>query len=615
MKAAWGTAMRVLDTLPAGARRFLTFYAVTLGLLAVLDAAAVALLAVVIGPILSGGPVDLPLLGTVDETGLVILLGVVCGLIIAKSVIAVVLLWFATRRFAKYELALSSRLFETYVASSWTERLKRNSADLVRLTDGSVNVIIAGLLLPGATLLGEALSFIAVLSVLAIVQPLIALVSMLYLGAVGALLYFWVTRRSREAGMVTLRYSLISSRLITEMVGALKEITLRDRLAAIGDVVRDNRRHVARARGNAVFLKEVPRFVLEASIIGGFVLVGATGWLTGGTTGAITAVALFGVAGFRIAPSIVRFQGVVNQVQMAVPHAERVLDEIARSESATARAMDALDTAVAPDPPRALVFEQVSFRYAPDADDALHGVSLSLPFGSVAALVGASGAGKSTLVDLMLGLLQPTTGTVRIDGEAGEAVDLDEVTRWWRSQVAYVPQEVSLFDSTVAQNVALAWRDADVDRDLVREALAQAQLLDMIEAREGGIDAPIGERGLALSGGQRQRLGIARALYARPLVLVLDEATSALDTATEAAVAAAIAGLRGSTTVVSVAHRLSTVQNADQIFFLSGGAIIGSGTFDELAASVPEFGEQVRLAGLGGDAALGGEALGGGALA
>ena len=198
---------------------------------------------------------------------------------------------------------------------------------------------------------------------------------------------------------------------------------------------------------------------------------------------------------------------------------------------------------------------------------------------------------------------------MRIDGESGESVDLDEVTRWWRSRVAYVPQEVSLFDSTVAQNVALAWRDADVDRDLVREALAQAQLLDMIEAREGGIDAPIGERGLALSGGQRQRLGIARALYARPLVLVLDEATSALDTATEAAVAAAIAGLRGSTTVVSVAHRLSTVQNADQIFFLSGGAIIGSGTFDELAASVPEFGEQVWLAGLGGDTALGGGAL------
>ncbi|MBR22853.1 ABC transporter ATP-binding protein [Chryseoglobus sp. 28M-23] len=593
MIAAWRTALRILDLLPGGAKPFLLIYSITLGLLAVLDAAAVALLAVVIGPILSGGPVDLPVIGVVEEEGLVLLLGVVCGLIITKSVIAVVLLWFATRRFARYELALGGRLFETYVASSWTERLKRNSADLVRLTDGSVTIIIAGMLLPGATLLGEALSFIAVLGVLAIAQPLVALISTIYLGAVGALLYLWVTRRSREAGAVALRYSLRTSRLITEMVGALKEITLRDRLGAIGDVVRDNRRHIARARGNAVFLKEVPRFVLEASIIGGFLLVGATGFLTDGITGAITAVALFGIAGFRIAPSIVRFQGVVNQVQMAVPHAERVIEEIARSERSAARAITAVDTATPPDPPRSLDFERVSFRYSADAEPALHDASLSLPFGSVAALVGASGAGKSTLVDLMLGLLEPTEGEVRVDGIA-----LSEVTRWWRSRVAYVPQEVSLFDSTVAQNVALTWNTDEIDHERVRDALERAQLLDVIIERAGGLDASIGERGLALSGGQRQRLGIARALYAEPLVLVLDEATSALDTTTEAAVAAAIAELRGSTTVVSVAHRLSTVQNADQIFFLSGGAIVGSGTFDELAASVPEFGEQVRLAGL-----------------
>jgi ABC-type multidrug transport system fused ATPase/permease subunit len=585
--------MGVLRILPPQAKPFLIIYSVTLGMLAILDAIAVALLAVVIGPILSNSPVDLPIIGQVDDQGLILLLGLVCVLIMSKSVIAVVLLWGATRRFARYELDLGSRLFETYVAASWTERLKRNSADLVRLTDNSVAVVIAGLLLPGATLLGEAMSFVAVLGVLAIAQPTVALISLLYLGFIGAMLYFWVTRRSREAGAVTLRYSLRTSRLITEMIGALKEITLRDRLGAIGDVVRANRWHSARARGNAVFLKEVPRYVLEAGIIGGFLLVGVTGFLTGGTTGAITAVALFGLAGFRIAPSIVRFQSVVNQVQMAAPHAERVLDEIARSERTAGRGIDERDTATPPDPPREMVFERVSFRYSPEADDAVREVGLTLPFGSVAALVGASGAGKSTMVDLMLGLLSPSEGTVTVDG-----IPLDQVTRWWRSRVAYVPQEVSLFDSTVAQNVALTW-SADFDRERVREALAMAQLLDVIEEREGGIDAPIGERGLALSGGQRQRLGIARALYAQPLVLVLDEATSALDTRTEAAVAAAIAELRGSTTVVSVAHRLSTVKNADTIFFMSGGRLVGAGPFDELAATVPEFAQQVKLAGLG----------------
>ena len=472
--------MGVLRILPPQAKPFLIIYSVTLGMLAILDAIAVALLAVVIGPILSNSPVDLPIIGQVDDQGLILLLGLVCVLIMSKSVIAVVLLWGATRRFARYELDLGSRLFETYVAASWTERLKRNSADLVRLTDNSVAVVIAGLLLPGATLLGEAMSFVAVLGVLAIAQPTVALISLLYLGFIGAMLYFWVTRRSREAGAVTLRYSLRTSRLITEMIGALKEITLRDRLGAIGDVVRANRWHSARARGNAVFLKEVPRYVLEAGIIGGFLLVGVTG--------------------FRIAPSIVCFQSVVNQVQMAAPHAERVLDEIARSERTAGRGIDERDTATPPDPPREMVFERVSFRYSPEADDAVREVGLTLPFGSVAALVGASGAGKSTMVDLMLGLLSPSEGTVTVDG-----IPLDQVTRWWRSRVAYVPQEVSLFDSTVAQNVALTW-SADFDRERVREALAMAQLLDVIEEREGGIDAPIGERGLALSGASGVRV-------------------------------------------------------------------------------------------------------------
>ena len=164
--------------------------------------------------------------------------------------------------------------------------------------------------------------------------------------------------------------------------------------------------------------------------------------------------------------------------------------------------------------------------------------------------------------------------------------------------MGYVPQEVALFDATIAQNVALSW-SSDVDRERVRDALERAQLLEVIESRAGGIDASIGERGLALSGGQRQRLGIARALYADPLVLVMDEATSALDTATEAAVSEAIRELSGSMTIVSVAHRLSTIQHADRIFFMSDGRVEASGTFRELQNRVPAFAEQVRLAGLG----------------
>jgi len=591
LRSVWALFVDLLTVLPPGARGYLIRYSIALGLLSILDAAALALLALIMSPILSGSSVTVPFIGTVEGGALIAMLGLVCMLIILKGLIAVFLLWRATRKFATYELVLGSRLFDSFVASSWVERLKRNSAELVRLTDGSVSVTISGFLLPGSTLLGEILSFLTVVAVLAITQPLVAAIALIYLGALGAILFFWVTKRARQAGVVNLRYSLRTSRLITEMIGALKEVTLRNKTDEVAAVVRENRVHGTRARSNAQFLNQIPRYVLESGLVGGFVLVGIAGYITGGTIGAVTAVALFALAGFRMAPSIVRFQSIVSGMTISMPHAKAVLAEIRRSEKTTEH-LSERESNPLPANPVSLEFDNVGFRYASESPEAVSEVTLSIPFGSTVAFVGSSGAGKSTMVDLLLGLIEPTTGVITIDDQS-----LETLTSSWRAQVGYVPQDVSLFDSTVAQNVALSWA-GDIDRDRVRSALAQAQLLDTIESRPGGIDAAVGERGLALSGGQRQRLGIARALYANPLVLVMDEATSALDTATEAAVSEAIRALQGSVTVITVAHRLATIMHADQIFFMSGGRVAAQGTFDELIAAVPEFARQAQLAGL-----------------
>jgi ABC-type multidrug transport system fused ATPase/permease subunit len=196
------------------------------------------------------------------------------------------------------------------------------------------------------------------------------------------------------------------------------------------------------------------------------------------------------------------------------------------------------------------------------------------------------------MVDLVLSLLEPTQGSISIDN-----IPLTELRSAWRSRVGYVPQEVALFDATIAQNVALTWGH-DFDRERVRQSLEQAQLWDIVEAREGAIDARVGERGMSLSGGQRQRLGIARALYADPLVLVMDEATSALDTQTESEVIGAINSLGGDITKIVVAHRLATIMHSDQIFFMREGALVGNGTFEELIARFPDFARQAELAGL-----------------
>ena len=212
--------------------------------------------------------------------------------------------------------------------------------------------------------------------------------------------------------------------------------------------------------------------------------------------------------------------------------------------------------------------------------------------GTTVGIAGVSGAGKSTLVDLLLGLLTPTKGSIRIDG-----LPLEDVLKAWRTHVGYVPQEVTLFDGTIAQNIALTWGD-DMDLARVEDAARRAQLWNVITERADGLQTRVGERGMTLSGGQRQRLGIARALYSDPLILVLDEATSALDTKTEADVAAAIRDLRGDVTIIAVAHRLSTIRDSDQILFMQDGTVAANGTFDEVVQRSPAFAHQARLAGL-----------------
>jgi ABC-type bacteriocin/lantibiotic exporter with double-glycine peptidase domain len=406
----------ILAVLPKGARRFLILYMIALAALALLDGGALALLAAVTSPILTGKTLTLPLIGEVDDTGLVIMLGLVCGLIVLKAILAVLLMWGATRRFANYEFEIGRRLFESYVHAPWTERLKRNSTELVRLTDSSVGVTVSGFLLPGASLLGEFSTFVIILSVLAVAQPVLAGVAFVYLLLIGVLLFYWVTGRSRAAGRLNQQYSVRNVRLLSEMIAALKEISLRNKLDEIAGVVQKNRRVTTRARANMQFFSQVPRYVLESAIIGGVVVVGITGSLTGGgITGMLTAVAIFGLAGFRLAPSLVRFQNVVSQVSASQPSAEAVMREIRAVEHASRHLADRASLPVA-EHPKELRFEAVSFRYADDAPDAVHDLDLTIPMGSRVAFVGSSGAGKSTMVDLVLGLIEPTEGRVTIDG-------------------------------------------------------------------------------------------------------------------------------------------------------------------------------------------------------
>lgn len=592
MKNLFEILRPLLATLPAGSRRFLLGYGIASACLAVLDMIALGTIALILPTLVQGTPVKLPVLGDVSAAVLPILIGV-CVLIVLKGFLSVLLLRMATARFAQHEVAIGDRLFASYLASPWSERLKKNSGELVRMVDVGVGVTVSGVLIPAMTLFGEFGTLLAVIIVLFVAEPLIAVVTLVYLGLVAFLLARVISPMAVEAGRENRKWSGKTVVMLTEAMNTLKELTLAGRAPDVQERVNLTRTHSSRARAKSILLGQVPRYVLETALIIGFALVGGVGLVTGGPEGAVSAVGLFAVAGFRLVPSLTRLQAVQSQANSSASFARNVMQDIRHGDELLAKNERERPQQLLPGGSLDIRLVDVSFTYPGASQPSLNRISIEIPAGLHVAFVGSSGAGKSTLVDLLLGLLEPSSGRVEVGG-----IPMEYVLNDWRTRIGYVPQEVSLFDATVGQNVALTWNPEKVDAAKVETALRRAQMLETITSRPDGINAVIAERGLSLSGGQRQRLGIARALYNNPSVLVMDEATSALDTTTEAAITTAIRELHGEVTVITVAHRLSTIRHADIIYFMKEGRVEAQGTFDEVVASVPDFARQAELAGL-----------------
>ncbi|MDI6023753.1 ABC transporter ATP-binding protein [Leucobacter sp. UT-8R-CII-1-4] len=591
MRSLWRTLVELFNLLPRGAKPFYVWYSIVSGALAILDTLALALVVVVVTPIGTGEPIHLPVIGEVPLSASGWLVVAICALFLLKGVLAILLHWYATRRFAQFELEIGDELFRAYTHSSWEKRSQISTASATRLVDMSMANANLGFILPLSQIPTNALTFIAVLGVLVVSQPLTALIALVYLSAFAALMLLVLGKRATWAGTENRLYSFAIATIMTEMVDALKEVVLRDKLDEIGRVITKNRKVATRARANISFVGIVPKYAYESALIGGFLLIGGTSYLTGGLNAAMVSVALFAATGFRMIPAMTAVQTSITTANANEIYAKDVIRELkhARSDETIAAQQD--DTGTLPENPRELALRAVSFRYPGAEKNVLDDLNLTIPFGSTLAVVGPSGAGKSTLIDLLLGLSVPTEGEIDIDG-----VPLSDIIKQWRHSVGYVPQRVALFDATIAQNVALTWEE-DYDAEKVERALERAHL-STLASRGQGIHERIGERGSAISGGQQQRMGIARALYTDPLVMVMDEATSSLDTATERRVTESMQDLQGDVTFITVAHRLATIRDYDCVCYLDQGKILGQGRFEEVVEQVPEFKLQAQLAGL-----------------
>jgi ABC-type multidrug transport system fused ATPase/permease subunit len=593
------TVLRTLSVLPRESRRFLWTFAIIMSLLALLDVVALGAVAVALPGLVGGADeVTIPVVGWrfVGFGQIVTLVGVFVVLTIVKSGLNLLAIREATKRFAKHEVAIGQMLFRSYMSAPWVDRTARSSQEIIRMVDSGVAAVVANVLMPSMTVVSEFATIGVITIGLFVMDWKIALATMVYLGLVALVMSRVISPLAVRNGAVNRDNSIRVVRLLGEVLSSLKEITLKGNEKEVENIVADRRGLASETRAFAQYYNQMPRFVLEAGLVGGFVVVGGVGYLSGGPQGALSSVALFAVAGFRLVPSLTRFQSTQNRILTNAAFSDYIIDDIEQARENVTRT-ERPDTGVLAPGGRDIVLEDVSFVYPSREEPAVKDVSLRIPAGASVAFVGTSGAGKSTMVDLLLGLLAPSSGRILVGGQ-----DITTVMRQWRSQVGYVPQEVALFDVSVGENVALTWDPAQVDEDRVRDALARAQLLDVVEDRPDGIHGRVGERGTTLSGGQRQRLGIARGLYADPRVLVLDEATSALDTSTEAAVTAGIRDLGEEVTTITIAHRLATIQHCDVVFYMQEGEVLAQGSFDQVVAAVPAFAEQAALAGLTGAA-------------
>ena len=591
MLSMFTTVRRVLSVMPPGASRFYVIFVIASCSLAILDVASMGLLALVLTALLSGGEIVLPLLGSfpAEDAGWFVL--VACGLIILKALLAILQQWQVTRRFARYELEVGDELLAAYTEVNWDARTALSTSDVTRLADSGIANTVMGFLLPLASVPGNVLSFLAVAVVLFVSDPAGALAVTVYLVLVALLLLLVVARKSLQAGRVNRHYAYRAATVVTEIVHAVKELTLRDTLPNARAHVRELRSHAVRARANISFLSVVPKNVIEAALVGGLLIVGAVALVFGGVQQAVVAIALFTATGFRMTPALATVQTSLTSATANQVYARNVIDDMTAFTAATAHHPSVEDVEL-PARPQLLRLIEVSYRY-PDADrDALQSISLELPIGSSLGVVGPTGAGKSTLIDVLLGLYPPSSGRVEIDG-----VSINGAPHAYRRLIGYVPQNVSFIAGTLAQNVALTWGD-EFDEERVEKALRRASLGELLESLPNGIHARVNERGENFSGGQRQRLGIARALYSEPVILVLDEATSALDVRTEDDVTQAITALKGDVSVIAIAHRLTAIRELDKICYIDAGRVVGTGTFDELRQLISDFDDQVRLSGL-----------------
>ena len=548
--------------------------------------------------LITGAPTNEGVLGRIstqlgnprDQVLSYCLAALVLGTFLAKGVFNILFRRWMVRFVSMQAVDTGDQLLRRYLSAPYWLHLQRNTAELTRTLMDGVDQTYTLVVVGAVGAVSEVVTIVALFLALLVLMPVPAMLAVLYFAFCGYAVDRLIRARATSAGRTMADSAHHVYVTAFQALGGVKEIKVRQRGPHFLGAYRAARLEFAEARASSVFLAELPRYILEIVFIVGVALVATAVYASHSGPTALSMVALFVAAGFRLLPSLVRLVSSLSNVRVGRAGFELVVadlgDDLPSEEWATADDVDLPFT-------DSLRLENVTYRYPGTEFDVVRGVEIVVPHGTSLALVGASGAGKSTIIDLVLGLHRPTGGRITVDG-----VDIAGSIPTWQRTLGLVPQDVYLIDESLRSNVAFGETPEEIDEERIVEAVNRAQLGDLVASLPAGLDTVVGERGIRLSGGQRQRIGIARALYQRPQLLILDEATSALDNETERRITETIESLHGEMTIVVVAHRLSTVRNCDLVVFLREGKVEAEGTFEEVQDRSPEFAHLVALGSL-----------------
>ena len=466
--------------------------------------------------------------------------------------------------YSKY-IETSVKLLRKYLYMPYVNHLQINSSFLQRNINNEVFWVFSNILVPGVMLFTEIVIVITITLALFYVEPINTLILMCLLGLVLSLITYSIKRKVDVLGRISQKYLGEMIKSVNQSFGGIKMLKVSGTAEFF---IKKYKNNIDRYSKNTSILKNIsqwPRYFIEVLVVFSIVLFAIVKInFNSNFVVDFSTLSFFALALVRLLPSFNRITSAYTNIRYYSPSLDIVFKELSEDNKLSTHNSSLRDTRFVFD--SYIEFKNVSFRYPGERKDSVKNLSLKIKKGTSIALIGASGSGKSTIVDLFCGLLKPIKGQIIVDGKS----ILDNL-EGWRKKISYVAQDVYLLDDSIRNNIAYGQDSTDIDDNLISQVSKLAMLDQYIDELEFGYETLIGENGEKMSGGQRQRLGIARALYKRPDILILDEGTAALDNKSQDHILKSINSLSDEITVITIAHRLETLKNSELIFLIKDG--------------------------------------------